>query len=108
MENKIRIAHRSENTNEKFFALIEVAHTLEDQGRDDEAEVAFRNAIESVPLMDFNMRHAIAIKELGELVMRNGRPDEGLALQMLAFKVFDVLADEVAQKSVETVLHRAS
>lgn len=108
LRRAIRIAQHGGGTNDKFFSWINLAHFLEDNERDAEAETAFKAAIESVPLIDFNMRHAIALKELGELIMRNGRPEEGLALQMLAFKVFDVLADEAAQKSVETLIHRAS
>lgn len=108
LRRAIRIAQHGGGTNDKFFSWINLAHFLEDHNRDEEAEGAFKAAIESVPLMDFNMRHAIAIKELGELVTRNGRPEEGLALQVLALKVFDVLADDVAQKSVGTLKHRAS
>jgi len=105
LKKATQIAHFGGSPTDKFFSWIHVAHFLEDQNRDEEAERAYRKAIDSVPMIDFNVRHAIALKELGELVMRTGRPEEGLALQAIAFRVFDVLADDIAQKSVESVRH---
>lgn len=104
----IRLAEFGGSSQDRFFAWVHLAHFLIDQARDAEAESALRTAIESVPLMEFNLRHAIALNELGEIVMRNGRPEEGLALQVVALKVFDVLADDVAQNAVESVTDRAS
>lgn len=104
----IQLAHFGGSNSDRFFSWVNLAHFLMDRSRDAEAEEALRAAIDSVPLMEFNVRHTIALKELGEVVMRNGRPEEGLALQILALKVFDVLADDVALQAVESVTDRAS
>jgi hypothetical protein len=103
LRKSIQLALWGDSTSDRFFSWVHLAHFLIDNGRDAEAELAFRAAIESVPLMDFNLRHAIAINELGELIMRLGRPEEGLALQVIALKVFDTLADDVALNAVESI-----
>lgn len=103
-----QVAEAGGDHNDKFFAWVRYAHFLEDQNRDAEAEQAFRNAIEAVPLMHFNLRHTIALRELGELMSRTGRSAEGLALQAMSLKIFDALADQVCQQSVGTYADRAS
>jgi hypothetical protein len=95
LRKAIDIAERIGSYNDRFFAWIHLAHFLEDHGRDTESEQAFRTAIESVPLFSFSVRHAIALKELGAVIMRNGRPEEGLALQCLSLKVFEALSEDL-------------
>jgi hypothetical protein len=108
LKKATEVAEFGGNHNDKFFSWVRYAHFLVDQNRDAEAETAFRKAIDSVPLMHFNLRHAIALRELGELVSRTGRPEEGLALQAMSLKIFEALADEVCQESLETYTDRAS
>jgi hypothetical protein len=101
LRKAIEIAERIGSYNDRFFAWVHLAHFMEEHGRDTECEQAFRNAIESVPLFSFNLRHAIALKELGAVVMRNGRPEEGLALQCLSLKVFEALSEDLCLETIQ-------
>lgn len=91
-----------------FFARANYAHFLIDQHRDDEAERELKAALDAVPLRRFNLRHSLALKELGQLFVRTGRKEEGEALQDLAFEIFMVLSDDVCHESVRTYSDRAS
>jgi hypothetical protein len=95
-----QMAERIGDYNDKFFAWSRLAHFLEDQGRDKECEQALRNAIDSVPLFSFGVRHAIGLKDLGAAMIRNGRPAEGLAIQCMALKLFETLADDLCLDTV--------
>lgn len=101
LTKSIEIADHGGSLEERFFARIEMAHFYLDNGQPTESEAMLRDAIEIVPMSDFNLRHALAIKELGELVETLGRTEEGIALQLLAERVFDTLADDVCIEALE-------
>jgi len=108
LKKSIEIADFGGSNEDRFFSRIHQAQFLSDEDRDAEAEVAYKNAIDVVPLAEFNLRHALAIKELSEVVTRLGRPDEGSALEFLAATVFDSLADDICIEAVRTSTDLAS
>lgn len=103
----IHMADFSGTADDKFFARIHFAQFLADNGRDAEAEAIYKSAIDPIPMSQFNLRHSLAIRELGELVVKQGRKAEGMALQTLAAAVFDSLADDVCMRAIDMTEHRA-
>lgn len=108
LQKSIEIADFGGSNDDKFFSRIHQAQFLCDAERDVEAEAAYKKAIDVVPLAQFSLRHALAIKELSEVVTRLGRAEEGQALEVLASTVFDSLAGDICNETVRASMDLAS
>lgn len=108
LNKSIEIADSKGNPDDKFFARIYLAQFLVDAGRDEAAEIAYKSAISTAALQSLNMRHSLALRELAEVVERLGRPNEAMALEQLAWKSFELLADDTCQQAVATCVSVAS
>lgn len=108
LNKSIEIADFRGNPEDRFFARVYLAQFFADSGRDEAAEIMYKAAIATVPLQAFNLRHTLAIRELAEVTERLGRPNEAMALEQLAWKTFELLADDICQQAVATSVSVAS
>lgn len=108
LQKSVQIADNGGDHQAKFFARVHLAQFLGDHGRESEAEHIYKDAISVVPMAHFDVRHALAMRELGEIIERQGRQEEGRCLQVLAASVFEALADDVCQRVLQQSQHRAS
>jgi hypothetical protein len=108
LRKSIQLADSDGAVEGRFFARVHLAHFLTASGRLAEAELAYQDALSNVSMASFNLRHTLAMREYGELLIKMGRTDQGEALLIMAERLFGVLADDICQATVQTFQSCAS